>query len=99
MVRRKPSSPKKLETFFCLLSKESNFRNKQSMVQFLKSYQGIVGHRERAEKNYTYAYPAYISKTNLIFFYGRCRVVQYALFCRFFGKLLHHIKLKANEKS
>ena len=29
--------PKDLEVFFCLFSEESNFRNKQSMVQYFRS--------------------------------------------------------------
>ena len=33
--------------------------------------------------NHTYANLAYISKTNLIFFYGRCKVMHHAYFCRY----------------
>ena len=40
MVGIKPPSPlKDLEVFFCPFLEESNFRNKQSMVQYLGNYQ------------------------------------------------------------
>ena len=42
-------SPKYLGAFFCPFLEESNFRNKQSMVQYPRSYQWEGGHRERAE--------------------------------------------------
>ena len=38
-----------LEVFFCPFLDESNFRNKQSMVQWRKGFMQLLYHRERAE--------------------------------------------------
>ena len=82
MVGIKPPSPlKDLEVFFCPFLEESNFRNKQSMVQYPRSYQWDRWIIEKEQNtNHTQVSQTCISKTNLIFFYGRCRVVHHALF-------------------
>ena len=51
------------------------------MVQYPRSYQRDRRIIEKEQNtNYTQVSLVYISKTNLIFFYGRCRVVHHALF-------------------
>ena len=47
-------SSKDLEVFFCLFLEESNFRNKQSMVQYPRSYQRDKWIIEK-EQNKSYA--------------------------------------------
>ena len=82
MVGIKPPSPlKDLEVFFCPFLEESNFRNKQSMVQYPRSYQWDKWIIEKEQNtNHTQVSQTCISKTNLIFFYGRCKVVHHADF-------------------
>ena len=82
MARIKPpSSPKNLEVFFCPFLEERNFRNEKSMVQYPRSYQWDKWNIEKEQNtNHTQVSQTCISKTNLIFFYGRCRVVHHALF-------------------
>jgi len=74
-------SPKDLEVFFCPFLEESNFRNKQSMVQYPRSYQRDKRIIEKEQNtNHTQVSQTCISKTNLIFFYGRCKVMHHADF-------------------
>ena len=76
-------SLKDLEVFFCPFLEESNFRNKQSMVQYPRSYQRDKRIIEKEQNtNHTQVSQTCISKTNLIFFYGRCKVMHHAYFCR-----------------
>ena len=49
--------------------------------------------------NHTQVSLTCISKTNLIFFYGRCKVVHHALFCRSHRGLLHHFWIQGLTKS
>ena len=71
--------PKDLEVFSCPFLQESNFRNKQSMVQYPRSYENGCWIIEQ-NTNHTQVSQTYISKTNLIFFYGRCKAIHRANF-------------------
>lgn len=74
-------SSKDLEVFFCPFLEESNFRNKESMVQYPRSYQWdkwII--KKEQNTNHMQVSQNCISNTNLIFFYGRCKVMYHADF-------------------
>ena len=79
-----------LEVFFCPFLEESNFRNKQSMVQYPRSYQRDKWIIEKEQnKSYAGQLDLYLKNKSSLF-YGRCKVVHHALFCRFDRGLLHH---------
>lgn len=46
-------SAKDLEVFFCPFLQESNFRNKKSMIQYPRSYQGIGGSQGKSRTQIT----------------------------------------------
>ena len=91
MARIKPPSPQKIWRFSSahfyrkVISEANNL-----WYNILEVIQTGKYHRERAEYKSHISNPAYISKTNLILFYGRCKVVHYAYFCRSGRGSLHH---------
>ena len=73
-------SPKDLEVFFYPFLEESNFRNKQSMVQYSRSCEDDVGPQRKSRTNHMQVRQTCISKANLIFFYGGCKAMHRANF-------------------
>ena len=91
-------SAKDLEVFFCPFLQETNFRNKQSMVQYPRSYQRDRWIIEKEQNtNHTQVRMICISKTNLIFFYGRCKVVHHAYFAGPIGDCCIIFEPRLNE--
>ncbi|HAR01356.1 hypothetical protein [Agathobacter rectalis] len=85
-----PTPPKDLEVFFCPFFRKAISEANNLWYNILEVIQTGKYHRERAEYKSHISNPAYISKTNLILFYGRCKVVHYAYFCRSGRGSLHH---------
>lgn len=96
MAGIKPPSPQKIWKF-----SSAHFSGKQFPKQTicgtisseLSRDSCTIGKEQNT--NHTQVSQTCISKTNLIFFYSRCKVVHHADFCKSFRGLLHHFKSKA----
>ena len=84
-----------MEVFFCPFFRKAISEANNLWYNILEVIQTGKYHRERAEYKSHISNPAYISKTNLIFFYGKGKVLHLAYFCRSDRGLLHHFKSKA----
>ena len=73
-----PTPPKDLEVFFCPFFRKAISEANNLWYNILEVIQTGKYHRERAEYKSHISNPAYISKTNLILFYGRCIMLIFA---------------------
>ena len=65
VAKIKPPSPKRFGGFLLPIFQESNFRNKQSVVQYLRSYQWVSWIIEKEQNtNHTKVSQTCISKNN-----------------------------------
>ena len=91
----KPPIPQDLEVFFCPFFRKAISETNNLWYNILEVMQTGEYHRERAEHKSNAGQSDLYLKTNLIFFYGRDKVLHLAYFCRSDRGLLHHFKSKA----
>ena len=81
MVGIKPPSPIKIWRFSSAHFQRKGISEINNLwYNILEVINGISGSQRKSRTNHTQVSQTCISKTNLIFFYGRCRVMHYADF-------------------
>ena len=100
MARIKPPSPQKIWRFSSAHFQRKVISETNNLwYNILEVISGMGGSQRKSRTNHTQVSQTCIPETNLIFFYGRCRVVHYALFLQVQqGTVASFLNPRLNEK-